>query len=359
MKKYTMLDYIEEASKTALKNIDNHQNLVKPLLDILNEKDFNSIWLIASGSSYNACTAARAYMKKTLNKEVKVITPYTFTYYENNISDKDVVLVVTQSGLSTNAIEAIKKINELNQTSICLTGNVNSDVKEYADVVIDYGVGEELVGYVTKGVTCLCLYLMLVSLTYAKKENDLDELKKAINLNESMIMQTMNFIEENYKNLCSMNWAYSIGAGANYGTALESALKMGETIHIPSVAYEIEEYIHGPNLQLTPQYNVFIYDGNDLASNRVKQIYLATKEVSDRVYMLTSNKEFIHDKNVIVIDDSLMSEMLPLAYFPFVQLISYIVSRDINSIKQHPLMKKFKSIAMAKTESFVNYDEDD
>ena len=53
-----------------------------------------------------------------------------------------------------------------------------------------------------------------------------------------------------------MSWVYSCGAGANYGTALESALKMGETIHIPSCCYEIEEYIHGPNLQLTPQYNV-------------------------------------------------------------------------------------------------------
>ena len=26
-----------------------------------------------------------------------------------------------------------------------------------------------------------------------------------------------------------MSWVYSCGAGANYGTALESALKMGET----------------------------------------------------------------------------------------------------------------------------------
>ena len=58
-----------------------------------------------------------------------------------------------------------------------------------------------------------------------------------------------------------MSWVYSCGAGANYGTALESALKMGETIHIPSCCYEIEEYIHGPNLQLTPQYNVIFFDG--------------------------------------------------------------------------------------------------
>ncbi|MGM9911809.1 SIS domain-containing protein [Floccifex sp.] len=358
MEKYTMLDYIKEAPEVALNNVEHYQELVKPLLDIANEKEYKRIWLVASGSSNNACHCARAFMKKVLPMDVKIITPYTFTYYEHDINEDDLVLVVTQSGYSTNAIEAIKKINELNHLSICLTGNVNSDVKDYADVVIDYGVQEELVGYVTKGVTCLCLFLVLFSIAQSKQTDYLDEVKKAIQVNQKTIDKTMKFIEHNYKELTSMNWVYSIGAGSNYGTALESALKMGETIHIPSAPYEIEEYIHGPNLQLTPQYNVFIYDGNDQASNRVAQVYLATKQVTNRVFMVSANTNFKDDDHVLLVD-KVLPELCPIAYLPFVQLVSYIISRDTNRIKQHPLLKKFKKIAAAKSDNFVNYDEDE
>lgn len=42
-----------------------------------------------------------------------------------------------------------------------------------------------------------------------------------------------------------------------------------------------------------------------------------------------------------------------------VQLLSFIVSNDLHSIYQHPLLKEFKAIAAAKTENFVNYDGDD
>lgn len=44
-------------------------------------------------------------------------------------------------------------------------------MKDYADLTIEYGVGEELVGYVTKGVTTLALYLCLFAIEYTKKKN--------------------------------------------------------------------------------------------------------------------------------------------------------------------------------------------
>ena len=70
------------------------------------------ILLVASGSSHNACYCARSFVEKVSGLEVRIITPYTFTYYENNIKENDLVLVLTQSGLSTNAIEAIKIIKK-------------------------------------------------------------------------------------------------------------------------------------------------------------------------------------------------------------------------------------------------------
>lgn len=359
MEKMTMQDYVKEAPAVCRSNIRNAKALVKPLIDQIQNKTPGAIWLIASGSSNNSCHCARTLMRKCLDCEVKIITPFTFTYYEHDIKEQDLVLVVSQSGLSTNAIEALKKLKSMHHDTIALTGNPNSDIKDYADLVLDYGVGEELVGYVTKGVTTLCLFLMLFAIEAGNHPEYYKELELAMDLNEEMIEKTQTFVRTHYKNLTSMRHIYFCGAGSNYGTALEGTLKAGETIHIPSCCYEIEEYIHGPNLQLTPEYNVIFFDCNDEASARVKQVYLASRKVSDRVYMISNHPDMKQDPNVLSLSKTVSSECAPLVNLPFVQLMSYMISSDLNSVKQHPLLKEFKKTASAKTENFVNYDDDE
>ena len=58
---------------------------------------------------------------------------------------------------------------------------------------------------------------------------------------ESIVAGFDVFFQRNRKNLLSMEKAYLIGAGANYGTALEGAVKIGETVHILAVGYEVDE----------------------------------------------------------------------------------------------------------------------
>lgn len=54
--------------------------------------------------------------------------------------------------------------------------------------------------------------------------------------------------------------AMVVGNGPNYGVAEEAALKLSETIKIPAMHHEGEEFVHGPEMQITPGYLVFIVD---------------------------------------------------------------------------------------------------
>ena len=357
--KYTMQDYIEQSYETCINNLNRGGCLSAKLVSLYNEKKPKTIWLIASGSSYNACISAIPFLKKCMESEVQVITPYTFVYYTPKYDCSDLFVVVTQSGISTNAIEALKKIKNLNQTAICLTGHPESAVKDIAEYVIDYGVGEELVGYVTKGVTTLCLFLMIFAVKASKKEQYLEDLYKAVELMQIVKDKSYDFIEMHYKDFSGMNVCYCCGSGSSQGVTLEAALKIGETIHIPSVAYEVEEYIHGPNLQLNPKYTILFLDSNDHASGRIEQIYKATKEVSDHTFMISCNENLKEDANVLWIPKDCPKDCSSLVELPLIQLMSHMVNSQLNSSKQHPLMKKFKKIAAAKTADFVNYDEDD
>ena len=84
-------------------------------------------------------------VEKYLGVDVTIISPYTFAYYPR-LSEDDFVFVISQSGYSKNALDALDVLKKLNRKTIALTGDLNSDIKNHADVVIGY-VDEEKEGY--------------------------------------------------------------------------------------------------------------------------------------------------------------------------------------------------------------------
>jgi len=357
----TMRDYVLETPKTVLENVKNSKQLTKPLVDLYTKKNYRKIIIVASGSSCNATTMAKGLMMHYLDVEVKIVTPFTFTNYEFNVKEDDFVICVSQSGCSTNTIDALRKCKEMNIPTIGLTGNPNSDFKTEADVVIDYGVGEELVGYVTKGVVTLTLFFMLFALEVAlvtnkASEEDVNnrksEIIKAMDAHKEMVDAFDKFYLEHKKVLTSMSNLYAISCGANYGTIMEAALKIGETVHVPAVQYEVDEYIHGPNYQLTPNYTVILVDGGDEAGKRCVQAYHATRTITDKCFIITNNESIT--ENVIRIPSAVSEMLSPLYNVVFFQLLSYHVSDELKSLRRHPLFTSFETKISAKSESYVD-----
>lgn len=365
VRKETMMTYVEETPKVTENNIGRATALVQPLKEEFLSGEYETIWIVASGSSCNAAWCARPFMRKYLGMEVKIVTPYTFIACEHDIREKDFIFVVSQSGYSTNSIEAMRVIREQGRKAIALTGDCGSDIREVSDLLVDYGAGEETVGYVTKGVTALALYLMLFALETAYAEGKLPEKEKELlyesfckvpGAQKQVTEQTLRCYEENKKLFTSMQNAYTIGCGAGYGVAMEGALKIGETIQIPAAAYESEEYIHGPNLQLTPNYTVFAVDCGGRASARIRLIAEATRTITDRVFLLTVDRQQ-KGRGVIYLDQELEEEILPLAALPFFQIISYRVTEDMHRWKKHPLFAEMEKIAASKTENYIEKEE--
>lgn len=352
----TMEYYILQTHKIIKENYENKE-LTNELTTLFLKKDYKSIKIIASGSSGNAVLCAKYLMEEILAIPVDVISPFTFAHYPL-ILENDFIFAISQSGYSCNVLEALTILKKYNRDAIALTGDMNSDIKDYADFLIEYGVGEEVEGYVTKGVTTLVLFLLLFALDVKKRRGDLVDLKKYdLYFQEYESMQKINFkrevdfIEKFKKNFLSMDHCYVVGCGIGEGIAKEAALKIGETVKIVTCSYELEEYIHGPNLQLSPCYNVFIIDSQDDTSNRSYQIYLASRQVSDRVYYIT-NKEMNDDHVLTLLNPE--PNFLALSYLQFFQLLSYRISKELCTIPKHPLMKDFNKIVSSKT---INYDD--
>ena len=240
--KKTMLDYIADCPEFIRNNVADSAALTKPLVDEYVNGGYKNIWIVACGSSSNGSLCARQFIRRHLKCEVKIVTPFHFVSSENDFGETDMVVVVSQSGYSLNALDAIKVIEAKGRRCIGLTGDVNSDLGKVCDVVANYGVGRETVAYVTRGVTTLALFFMLFAVeaavrlgikTAAEGEAVKQQLLKASDINAAVQAQTPSFIKEHYRQLSGMTNAYVCGVGANLGTAGEGALKFGETISVP------------------------------------------------------------------------------------------------------------------------------
>ncbi|WP_300911210.1 SIS domain-containing protein [Faecalibaculum rodentium] len=353
--KRTMQDYIQESAETCRRLLEDDA-LCAPVVDLCRQKKPETIWLVASGSSYNACVCAQPYMERWMDSKVELMTPFTVLYYTPAIREDDLVLVITQSGLSTNAIAVLDSLQDRDNV-ICLTGNRESDVKDHTACVLEYGVGEELVGYVTKGVSTLCLYLMRVAQILA--DRPLEEFYTALETFRHTVTTTEGFVKRHFRALSSMQTVYCLGAKNSAGVAMEAALKIGETVHVPAFFYEAEEFIHGPNLQLTPNYTMFFFDSNDRASHRIQAIWESACLISDRAYLITMDPDRKDQNNVLFMDPAVSPLFTSFAALPFAQLVSAEISGVLHSTMQHPLLKQFKEHTSAKTENFVNYDGDE
>lgn len=167
------------------------------------------------------------------------------------------------------------------------------------------------------------------------------------------MVNTIALFEKNIKTFTSMTNAYTMGCGANFGTELEGALKIGETVQVPSVAYELEEFIHGPNLQITPNYTLFFIDGNDISSHRIAEIYHASRAVTDRVFVLSNNPE-IDDEHAVRYTGTVSELLSPLAFLPFFQVIAFLATDKLRIWLKHPLFAEFQNRVDAKSASYVH-----
>lgn len=354
--------YILEAPQQCLKNIENSYELTRPLVEEFLSRPYSSVTVIASGSSYNGSVCAAPFMQEYLKCPVRVLTPFTFEYYENGHFPNSFPFVISQSGISTNALSALNKIREMGGKAIGLTGNLGNDFKDYADLEIDYGVCGEVEPYVTKGVTTLALFLMLFSLEAALAKNLIDQnayleskrqLRMAIDTYQVVSEKTPSFIDRHIKVLSSLGTTYLCAAGSAMGAAQEGALKFSELLKIPGIPLETEEYIHGYNYQLSPEHTVFLLDTFPETSERITNIYLATRKVTDRTFMITSNPDFAEDENVIFLSEVPDQLVSCLYCLPFFQWIAYQITMYKNCLLQHPLLKEFNSIVSSKSEKYA------
>ncbi|MBS7009130.1 MAG: sugar isomerase [Anaerostipes sp.] len=350
-----MEDYIKETSSVMVRNIGQRKELTEPLISWLETEGIRqgkTLVIVASGSSYNAVYSALEFMESNMKNPVRLITPFAFTYYEE-LKQNNIYLFVSQSGSSTNVVEAVKMYQKTGRHAMAVLGKPKSAIAELSDFFVEYGAGEERVGYVTKGMSTLTCYFMLLSLELSSEGRDgemyqqsVRKLKSACEKHHHIYLQAKEFCLKNKEALLSMKHAFFISSGANMGTVKEGSLKLSEMVHIPTAFFEAEEFIHGPDLQLTPDYTLFFVSAGDGAGKRTEEICCAAGEVTPNSFLLKADFEKANR------EDEMISPLYLTAFF---QYLACWTAENRGITTEHPLYMKFEEKIHCKTS---DYEED-
>ena len=353
--------YVKISGQVIAKNLQRRKHLTEDIIKKYQLSDKKDICIVASGSSLNGAMMAQSFMNKYIGCDVMAISPTDYLDYKKDFVKNRFIILISQSGCSTNIIEAAKDLNNDNIDYVALTGNLKGDLKDYAKTLVEYGVGNEIIDYVTLGLTTLVEFLMLFALEIANINKNIQTKEYNILLeqigqcsveSEKIFEKSVEFTKREYENLFKMDRAFIVTDGPNMATAREGSLKFGETLKIPTLYYENEEYVHGPNMQLDPEYTVFFIDTNT-KNNRMQDVYQATKLITEHTYMIT-NKDIKEDDKVIKVESNIIPELTPLFLVVPFQYISAHVTKEKNNFKCHPLFDKFEEKIHCKTD---DYDE--
>jgi len=214
----------------------------------------NRIIMVACGTSWHACLVGEYLFEELARIPVEVEYASEFRYRNPIITEKDVVIAVSQSGETADTLAAIKLAKEKGSTILGICNVVGSTISRETDAGSYTHAGPEIGVASTKAFTAQVTLLTLMSLMIGYKKGEIvkslfNRYLAALNTIPAQIEKTLlsnnqiKKIAEIYKS--ATNFLY-LGRGYNYPVAMEGALKLKEISYIHAEGYPAAEMKHGP-----------------------------------------------------------------------------------------------------------------
>ena len=212
------------------------------------------IIIIACGTSWHAGLVAEYVFEELVRIPVEVEYASEFRYRNPVISEKDVVIAISQSGETADTLAAIKLAKSKGAFVFGVCNVVGSSIARESDSGAYTHAGPEIGVASTKAFTTQITLLTLMALRLARAKGTISSSSYRLHLLElEMIPEKVKdvlksdthirMIADIYKDVS--NFLY-LGRGYNFPVALEGALKLKEISYIHAEGYPAAEMKHGP-----------------------------------------------------------------------------------------------------------------
>jgi len=237
-------------------------------------ESFDGVALVGAGSSFNALQVARPRFVAARRGPVLVYEPQDFVAELSDLRSSPLVIVLSQSGASTRAIEAARAAVAIGLPTLAVTATPEAPLASSGAQVLHLPVGDEPVGPKTKGFIGSMAMLFMIAEALGGPRSD----PMAGQVLDPLVEQARAAAVELVPTLAEVDVVVVAGRRANHGIALEASLKIAEMAGVPSVAWPTEELLHGRLHGLTRHSVVFVIGqgAEELAeAQRVREVMRA------------------------------------------------------------------------------------
>lgn len=212
------------------------------------------IIIVACGTSWHAGLVGEYIFEEFARIPVEVEYASEFRYRNPVISERDIVIAISQSGETADTLAAIKLARSKGAFVFGICNVVGSSISRENDSGAYTHAGPEIGVASTKAFTTQITVLLLMGLRLARAKGTMSSADYRMYLQELELIpdkvEQLLKIDERVKEiareyLLSTNCLY-LGRGFNFPVALEGALKLKEISYIHAEGYPAAEMKHGP-----------------------------------------------------------------------------------------------------------------
>ncbi len=299
--------------------------------------DCDHITILGCGSAYHAGYIAKSMIEKMAGKHVSVEIASEFRYNQPLITEKTLVIAISQSGETADTIAAIELAQQKTSRIIAICNVMTSTIARMIKNTISLKAGPEISVCSTKAFTSQLLVLLLLAIkfgrTLALTKNEATSLFSQIHdmiSGVEKLLEQKSEIEQMAKKTSHYDHTFFIGRQEMVPTCLEAALKLKEVSYVNALGIAAGELKHGTIALITPQSLTIALCGNERTEEKMESnmmeiisrngpVFAFANEGCQSIQKLTENVIFL---------PKLSDQFSPFLYAVATQLYAYYVAKE-------------------------------
>lgn len=217
-------------------------------------KNIDRIIIVACGTSWHAGLVAEYLIEEYARIPVEVEYASEFRYRNPIVTEKDIVIAISQSGETADTMAAIEMAKEKGATIFGVCNVVGSSITRLTHAGAYTHAGPEIGVASTKAFTAQVTVLTLMAFYMAQQRGTITNSKMIQLLTEldtipekvQKALESDELIRTIAAKLKNATNCLFLGRGSGFPVALEGALKLKEISYIHAEGYPAAEMKHGP-----------------------------------------------------------------------------------------------------------------
>jgi len=312
-------------------------------------KNADQVIIIACGTSYHAGLIGENLISSLAGLTPKVIWAHEFRA-GNLVDNKTLVIAISQSGETTDTVDAAKLAKKQGGLLLALVNKPDSRLARLSDITLPLMAGEEKAVTATKTFIAQLALLSILAVYLGRAHGlkraaarrlvkDIERLPEKVEKILRLNINIQILANKYYK----MGHLFALGRKYQYPVALEAALKFKEATYTHAEGLAAGEVKHGPLAAFDKNSPVLFFAPMDSGYQANKQLIKELKQLNKKLIIVTTqgNRQLLAYAQAAIYIPKTHELLSPLLSIIPVQLLAYHIAvlKGINPDKPRNLTK--------------------